>query len=155
MSLPWVLGTTEATIPDRVPYLSAPLPKAVAADAAAGRLKIGLSLPSGADAAALFDVPAIQIVPLQANLDDIADLATTVTQMDLVISGDSPVVHLAGALAKPAWVMLAYAPDWRWGLGRSDSPWYPSLRLFRQASVGGWEGVVRDVAQALVDFRPS
>jgi hypothetical protein len=62
------------------------------------------------------------------------------------------VVHLAGALGKPVWVMNRYAPCWRWLRGRSDSPWYPSARLFRQVSFGDWAGVVEQIRQALGDM---
>ena len=57
--------------------------------------------------------------------------------------------HLAGALNRPVWVLLPYAPDWRWLLGRSDSPWYPSMRLFRQREPKQWDGVFREVVSAL------
>jgi ADP-heptose:LPS heptosyltransferase len=69
--------------------------------------------------------------------------------MDVVITVDTSVAHLAGALATPVWVMLPHAPDWRWLLEREDSPWYPTARLFRQVSPGGWDDVVRRVGAAL------
>ena len=69
--------------------------------------------------------------------------------MDLVISIDTAVAHLAGALAKPVWLMLAHNPDWRWLLDRDDSPWYPTARLFRQPTHGDWIGVVRAVTESL------
>jgi ADP-heptose:LPS heptosyltransferase len=70
-------------------------------------------------------------------------------QLDLVISVDTSTVHLAGALGQPAWLLLPCAPDWRWLLARSDSPWYPTLRLFRQPVPGDWPAVVREVGAAL------
>ena len=82
-------------------------------------------------------------------LRDFADTAALIEAMDLVISIDTAVAHLAGALAKPVWIMLAFSPDWRWLLGRDDSPWYPTARLFRQSKPGDWDGVVRDVAASL------
>ena len=66
--------------------------------------------------------------------------------MDLVISIDTAVAHLAGALARPVWIMLAFNPDWRWLLGRGDSPWYPTTRLFRQAGWRDWDSVVARIA---------
>jgi tetratricopeptide (TPR) repeat protein len=84
----------------------------------------------------------------EAMLRDFGDTAALIDAMDLVISIDTAVAHLAGALAKPVWIMLAFNPDWRWLLGRDDSPWYPTARLFRQAAPGDWPGVVRSVADA-------
>lgn len=82
-------------------------------------------------------------------LDDFTDTAAVVSLVDLVIAVDTAVVHLAGALARPVWVMLPFAPDWRWQLQRSDSPWYPTVRLFRQPRPGDWTSVVGAVDQAL------
>ena len=69
---------------------------------------------------------------------------------DLVISSDTSVAHLAGALGKPVWVLLQYVADWRWLLGRGDSPWYPTARLFRQPEIGDWESVIRTVKDRLL-----
>jgi tetratricopeptide (TPR) repeat protein len=80
---------------------------------------------------------------------DLSDTAAVAAMMDVVISVDTSVAHLAGALATPVWVMLPHAPDWRWLLEREDSPWYPTARLFRQVSPGGWDDVVRRVGAAL------
>lgn len=84
-----------------------------------------------------------------AMLRDFADTAALIEAMDLVISIDTAIAHLAGALAKPVWIMLAFNPDWRWMLDRHDSPWYPTARLFRQSTPGDWEGVVHAIAGAL------
>lgn len=99
------------------------------------------------DQAALVNFPQVRCH--QAGLRDFSDTAALVTAMDLVISVDTAVAHLAGALAKPVWILLPHAPDFRWMLGRSDSPWYPTARLFRQTSRGEWSPVVAEVCAAL------
>jgi tetratricopeptide (TPR) repeat protein len=83
------------------------------------------------------------------ELSDFADTAAIAEAMDLVISIDTSVAHLAGALARPLWVMLPFAADFRWLLDRTDSPWYPTARLFRQGRAGDWSGVILAVAEAL------
>ncbi len=82
-------------------------------------------------------------------LTDFTDTAALVELMDLVITVDTSVVHLAGAMGKEVWVLLPFNPDWRWLLDRSDSPWYPSARLFRQPGMGDWDSVIIDVKTAL------
>ena len=94
----------------------------------------------------------MRILVLDAEITDFEDTAAILTVADLLLSVDSSPVHLAGALGRPAWVMLPFVPDWRWLLGRSDSPWYPTLSLFRQSRRGDWEGVAEAVAQALTAF---
>lgn len=86
-----------------------------------------------------------RVVDLGVGFADFADTAAVVDQLDLVVAVDTSVVHLAGALGRPAWVMLTYAPDWRWLLDRGDSPWYPGMRLFRQGPDARWEGVLEAV----------
>jgi Flp pilus assembly protein TadD len=93
--------------------------------------------------------PFDKLIDLTTLIHDFADTALLMKQLDLVISVDTSTVHLAGALGQPAWLLLPCAPDWRWLLGRSDSPWYPTLRLFRQPLPGDWAAVVRDVCAAL------
>jgi Flp pilus assembly protein TadD len=85
----------------------------------------------------------------EAMLRDFGDTAALIDAMDLVVSIDTAVAHLAGAMAKPVWIMLPFNPDWRWLLGRDDSPWYPTARLFRQPKPGDWDAVVRSVAASL------
>jgi tetratricopeptide (TPR) repeat protein len=82
-------------------------------------------------------------------LSDFAQTAALLASMDLIVTVDTAVAHLAGALNIPAWVMLAHSADWRWMQNRDDSPWYPSLRLFRQKQRGGWHGVIEQVAANL------
>ena len=93
-------------------------------------------------------VPA-GMVPLGGELDDFADTAAVLAGLDLLISVDTAIVHLAGALGRPAWVLLPAYPDWRWQRDRSNSPWYPSVRLFRQPTHGDWDGALDQIAAAL------
>jgi hypothetical protein len=86
------------------------------------------------------------------QLDSFADTAALVAQLDLVITVDTSVAHLAGGLGKPVWILLPYVPDWRWLTGRSDSPWYPTARLFRQTEARRWEPVVAELRDALRRF---
>lgn len=90
-----------------------------------------------------------KITDLGSIFEDFGDTANAIAQMDLVITVDTSVAHLSGAMAKPTWVMLPYVPDWRWLLDREDSPWYPTMRLFRQPQMRDWESVIRNVAVAL------
>jgi hypothetical protein len=82
------------------------------------------------------------------QLLDWGDTAAAISALDLVITVDTAVAHLAGALGVPVWLMLPHAPDWRWMLGRDDSPWYAGMRLFRQPSAGDWATVIERVAAA-------
>src|SRR5205823_3734545 len=75
------------------------------------------------------------------------DTAAVMTSLDLVITSDSAIAHLAGALGVPVWTALCFAPDFRWLLGRVDSPWYPTMRLFRQTRRGEWKEVFEQMAQ--------
>ncbi|HAT30844.1 MAG TPA: hypothetical protein DCW29_08345 [Janthinobacterium sp.] len=120
-------------------------------------------------------VPGIQFVSLQKELGavdrimlenrpelgrfpelqtDFAETAALLAQMDLVITVDTSVAHLAAAMGKPVWILLPFAPDWRWMLGRDDSPWYAGATLFRQTAVGDWDGVLARVAERLRAFAP-
>lgn len=93
-----------------------------------------------------------EVCDLSPYLQDFADTAAAIAQLDLIISVDTALVHLAGALAHPVWTVLPFAPDWRWMLERQDSPWYPTMRLFRQDHPGDWEGVMARVLWALRDL---
>ena len=89
---------------------------------------------------------------------DFADTAALISQLDLVISVDTAVAHLAGALGKPVWTLLPFVPDWRWGRAGESTPWYPTMRLFRQERRGEWcdpIGRVTDELTRLAAARPS
>jgi hypothetical protein len=90
--------------------------------------------------------------PTVDPLKDLDSFAAQTAAMDLVISIDNSTVHMAGALDVPVWVMLPAVPDWRWLLGRSDSPWYSSIRLFRQSKRGEWSDVLAAVGRQLADL---
>ena len=116
--------------------------------------------------AGLGDVPNVSLISLQkgiqvtgpladrvvdwtSDLGDLADTAALVAGLDLVISVDTSVAHLAGALGRPVWALIRADPCWRWGLGREDSAWYPTLRQFRQDVAGSWEAPIARVCEAL------
>ena len=118
--------------------------------------------------APLFDVPGVHFFSLQkdgpaapthlplsefmAEMDDFADTAALIANLDLVIAVDTSVAHLAAALGKPVWLLDRFAPCWRWLLGRRDSPWYPTLRLYRQPEPGDWDSVVAEIVGDLRSF---
>jgi len=93
-------------------------------------------------------------IDLGSLLVDMADTAHAISRLDLVISIDTAVAHVAGALGKPVWVMLGFAADWRYLLGRWDSPWYGSMTLFRQQRPGDWAGVVASMRERLASGLP-
>lgn len=105
------------------------------------------------------DLPALAALPrlldLRQELKDFEDTAALLGQLDLVITVDTSVAHLAGAMGRPAWLLLPKKPDWRWLLEREDSPWYPGMRLFRQSAPDDWESVIHRVRQALEREFPS
>jgi hypothetical protein len=103
------------------------------------------------EAEALTPPPGMNLVSLSDTIGDFEDTAAILSEVDLLISIDSSPVHLAGALGCPAWVMLPLLPDWRWLQGRDDTPWYPSVRLFRQTEWGRWDQVINRVSSALND----
>ncbi len=179
LSLPRLFGTTLETIPHRVPYLQPPPDRlafwqsVMPRDA---RRKVGLcwagktypdpgrSIPV-TTLSALAGVTEVSFVSLQMGegcerpslplLDvtllvrDFADTAAVVAQLDLVVTIDTAVAHLAGALGIPTLVLLPAAPDWRWGSDGDDCPWYPTMRLFRQRQAGQWSAVLERVVGVL------
>ena len=107
------------------------------------------SLQKGPAAAQIRDLPGIELIDLDSQQKDFADTAAIVANLDLVISIDTSVAHLAGAMGKPVWILLHSLPDWRWLLGRDDSPWYPTARLFRQTEAHDWTPVLDRVRREL------
>jgi hypothetical protein len=170
MELAHVFRTTPETVPGPVPYLNvdpAPLPRD-------GRLHVGIVWKAGdwddrrsipIDLLApLAGVPSVALDVLQrgsglaerpagfgtdAGSDDPLRAARTMRALDLVVTVDSMPAHLAGALGVPVWTLLHADADWRWMEGRDDSPWYPTMRLFRQPAAGDWEAVIARVAAEL------
>ena len=182
LSLPRVFETNLATIPDVVPYLSVPAEVSAAwADriTTAPGLKVGVvwagttvgainlrllqplwdvagiswfSLQVDNGSADISSLDGVTIADLAPWLTDFAETAAAVCHLDLVITVDTSVAHLAGALGRPTWLLLPTQPDWRWLLEREDSPWYPTARLFRQRQAGDWSGTAREVAAALAQM---
>lgn len=94
----------------------------------------------------------MNLIDYTEEINDFSDTAALIESLDLVISVDTAVAHLAGALGKPVWTLLPFVPDWRWMLTREDSPWYPTMRLFRQPSFEEWESVIEKVTDELLKF---
>ncbi len=135
--------------PHRTCRLSDLAPLANIRDAVFYSLQVG----EGAEQAA--DPPAgMNVVDLTGNIVDFADTAALIAQLDIVVSIDSAVAHLAGAMGKQTYLLLPFAPDWRWMLERKDSPWYPSMHIFRQCSFGCWSEPVENLATALSALCP-
>lgn len=185
MSLPYVFGTTEKTIPAEVPYLHADPERAAQFHSRVltddGKLKVGLvwsgrsfpdpkrsmtldvlaplaqvrnvqlfSLQLGDAAQQIASAPpGLEISDITSDMKDFADTAALIEHLDLIVSIDTATAHLAGAMGKPTWVLLPWVPDWRWMLGREDSPWYPTMKLFRQPTFGNWETPVNRVVEEL------
>jgi Flp pilus assembly protein TadD len=179
LSLPRIFRTTLESIPGRTPYVTPDPRRAAYWRARLGaetKRRIGLAwagnpkhqsdrrrsldpmllAPLGnVSGVRLFSVqkgappPGLPVIDLAPELEDISDRAAVIENLDLVISVDTAVAHVAGALGKPVWTLLSYAADWRWLLKREDSPWYPSMRLFRQPEPGNWSAVIARVVTAL------
>ncbi|MGQ0563328.1 MAG: glycosyltransferase family 9 protein [Gemmatimonadota bacterium] len=170
MELPHIFRTTLETVPCTVPYLHAePAPIERGEE-----LQVGLVWRAGdwderrsvpfAELAPLFEIPGVRFHILQrgsglaewkpgcgvlSGCDALAEAARVIKALDLVITIDSMPAHLAGALAVPVWILLHADPDWRWLRERSDTPWYPTARLFRQRIPSDWSGVIAEVAAQL------
>lgn len=112
-----------------------------------------VSLQCGPGIEQMADVP-FPVVDLGDGLDQRAgafmDTAAVIMNLDLVVTADTAVAHLAGALGMPVWIALAHVPDWLWLMGRPDSPWYPTAQLFRQPIAGDWGSVFAEMALALI-----
>jgi hypothetical protein len=179
MELPHVLRTELASIPRTAPYLFPPASPAVSA-ANRERLRVGIVWQAGdwdasrSAPAALLDrlmeLPGIELLSLQRGSaqaearkrqlpdigrESIVETAARVRRLDLVISVDTMMAHLAGALGVSTWALLSAECDWRWMEGRDDCPWYPTMRLFRQRNSGDWSGVIDAVTRALSAVAPS
>jgi len=141
----------------RDPQRSIPLPQLCALTEIPGATLY--SLQKGPAAKDLLNMPIdMNLVDLSGYLNDFAETAAAIANLDLVVTVDTAVAHLAGALGKPVWILLTRNPDWRWLLDREDSPWYPTARLFRQNVGGDWSSVVDRVhneLQQLVSSRPA
>lgn len=173
MELPHIFRTTLANIPAEVPYIHVEPLKPNGSSLS----KIGLVWQAGdwdqsrnipfSALKTLFEIPQLDIFILQGNAKeagwtegwgihpgdfDLYDYARIIKGLDLLISVDSMPAHLAGALNVPVWVMLQSRADWRWMEDRSDSPWYPSMKLFRQERPGEWERVVFKVWERLKEY---
>lgn len=155
-SMPRHLGVTLETLPGE-PYLAAlkdvPAPPGRVGLAwtasATGALAAQKSLPREA-ADYFLRQGFVSLQPEDTGARDFADTAAIIAKLDLVISIDTAVAHLAGAMGKPLWVLLPHGADWRWMNGRTDSPWYPSARLLRQASPGDWISVLQPIREAVL-----
>jgi len=109
-----------------------------------------ISLQKGRQASQLLSPPpGMQITDMGPELETFEDTAALIANLDLLIAVDTSIVHLAGAMGRPVWTLIAFSPDWRWLLNRSDTPWYPTMRLFRQPSFGDWSSVMQTVASEL------
>ncbi len=93
-----------------------------------------------------------RIIDVTSLLNDFSDTAALIENLDLVISVDTSTAHLAGALGKPVWILNRFYTCWRWFLERTDSPWYPTVKLYRQEKAGDWDAVIQRVKTDLIDF---
>lgn len=184
MELPRIFRTDVHSIPKCVPYIDVPFRSGALVAEHRESLCVGIVWASGAynparsipiqQMARLFSIPGVSFVSLQAGpessevepwasrltilpeeLTGIFATAQTIKDLDLVITADTMTAHLAGAMGRPVWTLLPHECDWRWMLGRADSPWYPSMRLFRQQQSGDWSQVIHAVQRELVGLATS
>jgi hypothetical protein len=157
-SLPLHLGTTLDSLPN-APYLRTPADRLARWTDFSGVGVMWRTSVTGSNAAAkmlpdaeaqrLLESGCVSLQPEDTGVADFADTAAIIERLDLVISVDTAVAHLAGAMGKPCWTLLpVQGLDWRWMHERQDSPWYPSMRLFRQRQAGDWTSVVDEVLAA-------
>lgn len=154
-SLPYRTGTTLETIPN-APYLPGGGPGAGVGVALAGnpdhKDDAHRSLPPELAAEVRAWPGVVSLAPEHTGDRDLEDARARIETLDLVISVDTAIAHLAGAMGKPCWLLLSFASDWRWMTDRTDSPWYPSIRIFRQSRCGDWRAVL-DAVKAELDAR--
>jgi len=93
------------------------------------------------------------LINVGAEIGDYDDTMAILANIECLVTVDTSVAHLAGAMGRPVWVMLPFAPDWRWLMGRSDTPWYPTMRFFRQSAAKKWGDVLQNLAAALTEPR--
>jgi tetratricopeptide (TPR) repeat protein len=108
-----------------------------------------ISLQKRSDSSLIPHSSSFPLLDWTSELTDFADTAALIDNLDLVITADTAVAHLAGAMGKPVWMLLPFVPDWRWMLDRADSPWYPSMRLFRQKEIGQWQAPIEQLLEEL------
>ena len=95
--------------------------------------------------------PGMNFEDCGPELHDFIETAALIANLDLVIGVDTSVTHLAGAMGKPVWLLVSHGSDWRWMLNRTDNPWYPTMRLFRQPSPGDWTSAMANVTRAILE----
>jgi hypothetical protein len=182
--LPRIFRTTLRSIPNNVPFLRLGEQTPVAKYAGSQPLRVGLAWAASDFNRArtvpvefltpLFDIPGTQFLSVQAGpeyaqlqpwanqVKSLTEESTCILQvahemnnLHLIITVDTMTAHLAGALGRQTWTLLPFACDWRWMLDRSDTPWYPTMRLFRQTTPGNWKPVIQEVQQELMRLLPA